>query len=545
MNQAPLLDVQNLKVQVHQKDQKKLELIKSIHFSINPGETLALVGESGSGKSITALAIMQLLGPGITITPTSTILLEGNDLLTYSEIKMRAIRGRQIGMIFQEAIQALNPVMTIGEQVIEVLKTHFHYGSKENYERSLHLLEEVGIPNPKYYHDIYPHQLSGGLKQRAMIAISLAGEPALLIADEPTTALDVTLQAQILKLLIDLKQKRGMSLLFITHDLGVVYEIADQVGVMYKGELVETASTEQFFKSPQHPYSLELFKALPSLTPRAKRSEENEQELLTVKNLKVYYPIKKGIFKRTIGHVKAVDDVSLTLKKRHTLAIVGESGSGKTTTGMAILRLAPITYGQVIFDNKNIAKLHFKAMRDLRSDLQVVFQDPYASMNPRMLVADIIAEGMRIQKIPQQERDQKIDQLLEYVGLPPDAKNRYPHEFSGGQRQRICIARALAVEPHLLICDEPTSALDVSAQMQVLNLLKKLQEDLGLSYLLITHNIAVVAFMADDVIVMHEGKIVETGPVSQVLNNPQDAYTKKLLQAVPKIPKFVDMKKLD
>lgn len=540
MNQPVLLNIINLSVSVHQTPHD-ITLLNDINFDIHQGETVALVGESGSGKSITALAIMQLLAPGIIINPNSAILLKQQDLLTFSEIKMRSVRGRRIGMIFQEAIQALNPILTIGQQIAEVLKIHFKFSNKETYERSLHLLEEVGMPTPAYHYDVYPHQLSGGLKQRAMIAIALAGEPDLLIADEPTTALDVTLQAQILELLKELQAKRGMSLLFITHDLGIVYQIADKVVVMYKGEVVETASTELFFKAPQHPYSIKLFRSLPNAVAKPLHEKQEGNSLLTVENLKVFYPIKKGLLKRTVGYIKAVNDVSLTLKKGHTLAIVGESGSGKTTTGMAILRLTHITSGKIIFEGKDVVALQGQALRKLRSDFQVVFQDPYASMNPRMLVGDIIAEGMRIQKIPRKERDIRIDQLLNYVGIDPEAKHRYPHEFSGGQRQRICIARALAVEPNLLICDEPTSALDVSAQMQVLNLLLKLQNDLGLSYLLITHNIAVVEFMADDVVVMHQGEIVETGPVSQVLNHPQHPYTKKLLNAVPKIPESVNL----
>lgn len=532
---TPLLDVIDLTVGLHQKHHD-VNLIRKISFCVERGQTLALVGESGSGKSLTALAIMQLLPPALYIQPTSTILLEGKDLLTFSEVEMRKVRGRKIAIIFQEAITALNPVLTIGKQIEEVLQVHFNLSRSAQYQRSLDLLEEVGIPDPSYHYNVYPHQLSGGLKQRAMIAIALAGEPTLLIADEPTTALDVTLQAQILKLLKDLQQKRGMGLIFITHDLGIVYEIADSVAVMYRGEIVESASVENFFKAPTHPYSKKLFSSLPNLMTRNSSSNSNNTIILDVNALKVYYPIKKGLLKRTVGYVKAVDDISLNLKEGSTLALVGESGSGKTTTGMAILRLAPITSGEVCFEGKNIAKVSQDRLRSIRSDLQVVFQDPYASMNPRMLVGDIIAEGMRIQKIPRAERNRRIDQLLESVGIEASAKNRYPHEFSGGQRQRICIARALAVEPRLLICDEPTSALDVSAQMQVLNLLTKLQQQLGLSYLLITHNIAVVSYMADDVAVMHKGKIVEAGTVHQVLSAPQHPYTKKLLNAVPQVP---------
>lgn len=540
MNTTKLLEVTELTLAVKNNAHSQT-LLDQINIDLNIGETLALVGESGSGKSLTALAIMQLLPPGITLSQSSSIELKGEDLLTFSEIKMRKIRGRRIAMIFQEAIQALNPVMTIGQQVTEVLQTHFHLSRRERFQRTLALLDEVGMPNPTYYYQAYPHQLSGGLKQRAMIAMALAGEPELLIADEPTTALDVTLQAQILELLKRLKAQRNMSLLFITHDLGVVFQLADRVAVLYKGQVVETATCSVFFKNPQHPYSLKLFQSLPPVLRNAATTDThqgNTRHLLDVTRLKVYYPIKKGIFKRTVGFVKAVDDISFTLAKGRTLALVGESGSGKTTTGMAVLKLTNITSGQILFEQRDIAKLSPKELRQLRSDFQVVFQDPFASMNPRMLVGDIIAEGMRIQKIPPVERIERIDTLLDYVGLKPDTKYRYPHEFSGGQRQRICIARALAVEPRLLICDEPTSALDVSAQMQVLQLLLKLQRDLGLSYLLITHNIAVVAYMADDVAVMHQGKIVERGSTDAVLTNPQHPYTKKLLSAVPTLPEM-------
>ncbi len=532
---STLLNIINLSLNVH-FNQQEIVLVKNINFLLNKGETLALVGESGSGKSLTALAIMQLLPSSIYILPTSTILLENKDLLTYSELQMRKIRGRKIAIIFQEALTAMNPVLTIGKQIVEVLDFHFKLSNKEKYSQAIERLVEVGIPNPQYYFHAYPHQLSGGLRQRAMIAIALAGEPDLLIADEPTTALDVTLQAQILDLLKKLQERRGMGLVFITHDLGVVYQIAEHVVVLYKGEVVESAPSKQFFKSPKHPYSHQLFASLPHEYSRQRTGSLSDKKILQVEKLKVYYPIRKGLFKRTVGYIKAVDDVSLTIKKGQTLALVGESGSGKTTMGMAILRLTAVTSGNVFFEGIDLAHLNRQQLKNRRKDFQVVFQDPYASLNPRMLVGDIIAEGMHIQKLSRQQRDEKIDVLLQYVGMSPTAKSRYPHEFSGGQRQRICIARALAVEPTFLICDEPTSALDVSAQLQVLKLLVKLQNDLGLSYLLITHNIAVVAYMADEVAVMYRGKIIERGQVSTVLNNPEHEYTKKLLAAVPKIP---------
>jgi peptide/nickel transport system ATP-binding protein len=515
-------------------------VVKEMDLSIKKSETLALVGESGSGKSMTALAIMQLLPPSAHILSTSDILLEKHNLLFYPEIKMRKIRGRRIGMVFQEAMTALNPVMTIGKQIFEVFNCHFKFSRKEKKIRALQLLDEVGIPDPYYHLHAYPHQLSGGLRQRAMIAIALAGEPELLIADEPTTALDVTHQAQVLTLLQKIQQNRGMGLLFITHDLGVVYQMAHQVAVLHNGKIVESAAASDFFTHPQDPYSQKLFAALPGWVQRPPQLSQKpvSETILQVNNLKVYFPIRKGIFKRTIGFVKAVDDISFDLKKGQTLALVGESGSGKTSTGMAVLRLAPVTAGRIQFQGIDLASLSASELRRRRHDFQVVFQDPYASMNPRMLIKDIIVEGMTLHNAynTEEKKQQRIDDLLMHVGLMPEAKYRYPHEFSGGQRQRICIARALAPEPKLLVCDEPTSALDISSQMQVLQLLLKLQQELNLSYLLITHNLAVVAYMAHEVAVMYQGKIVEKGSVQEVLQHPQHPYTQELLAAVPKVP---------
>jgi peptide/nickel transport system ATP-binding protein len=372
-----------------------------------------------------------------------------------------------------------------------------------------------------------------------MIAIALAGEPDLLIADEPTTALDVTLQAQIITLLKDLQRKRGMGLIFITHDLGVVYRIANRVIVLYQGEVVEAREADSFFQHPEHPYTQKLFAALPNADTRPERIQTNAQPLLKVNCLKVYYPIRKGLFKRTVGQVKAVDDISLTIKTGSTLALVGESGSGKTTIGMAILRLAHISDGQILFAGNDLARLNAHQLKQIRPLIQIVFQDPYSAMNPRMQVAQIVGEGLRKMRAPARER--QIDALLDAVGLDPSIKYRYPHEFSGGQRQRICIARALATEPELIICDEPTSALDISAQMQVLQLLLRLQAEKGLSYLLITHNIAVVSYMADDIAVLYRGKIVEAGPTKMVIAEPKHPYTQTLLAAVPSIPKPVDI----
>lgn len=534
-----LLEVRNLSVSFH-ADRQLLPVVQNLNLRIQPGETLALVGESGSGKSVTGLSIMQLLPKSAVISPASSILLQGKDLLTCPEIEMRKIRGRRIGLVFQEAITAFNPVLTIGAQILEVFSCHFRLTRRQKKSRAIHLLEEVGMPDPEQYLSAYPHELSGGLKQRAIIAMALAGEPDLLIADEPTTALDVTLQATVIHLLQELQQKRGMGMLFITHDLGLVYQIASQVVVLLKGEAVEMADAKTFFAQPSHPYSKKLFAAVPNWDAVVQRPRKAETKpLLSIENLKVYYPIRKGLFRRVVGCVKAVDGVSFTLNEGQTLALVGESGSGKTTTGMAILRLAPITAGHIQFHGHDLREISSTQLREDRKDFQVVFQDPYSSMNPRMLVRDILAEGMLAQKLYRSHEQclRRITELLLYVGLPPEAQMRYPHEFSGGQRQRICIARALAIHPRLLICDEPTSALDVSAQMQVLKLLLKLQQDLNLSYLLITHNLGVVAHMADFVAVMYHGEIVEAGPTFDILNNPQQAYTKNLIAAVPQIPK--------
>ncbi len=529
-----LLKVENLTVHLSDGEAGK-ELLKDISFEIFEGQTVALVGESGSGKTLISLAIMQLLPAWFEINPKATILLNEEDLLTYSELKMRRIRGRQIGMIFQEAMTSLNPVMTIGQQIMEVLRCHFKLSAKACRNQVISLLEEVGMPNSAYYFNAYPHQLSGGLKQRAMIAMALAGEPALLIADEPTTALDVTLQAQIIQLLKKIQAQRQMGLLFITHDLSVVYQVADQVVVLHQGKVVEKAPRLEFFQSPQHPYSHQLFASLPGWMTRLSRRQENLTEtLLKIDHLKVYYPIRKGLLKRRVGYIKAVDDVSLELKAGKTLALVGESGSGKTTTGMAILKLAPILSGTILFNNFNITELTAKQLHLQRQNLQIVFQDPYNAMDPRMPIRDIIGEGIQIRD--KELREAQIRQLLFSVGLDPKIQHRYPHEFSGGQRQRICIARALAVKPKLLICDEPTSALDVSSQRQVLQLLLQLQEEFKLAYLLITHNIAVVDYMADQVAVMYQGKIVESGEVAEVLSCPVHPYTKKLLNAAFKVP---------
>ena len=514
----------------------KQRAVDDVSFSIQKGQSLSLVGESGSGKSLTALAMMQLLPHTARVASKSQVLFNGRDLLTVPEKKMRQIRGRHLGMIFQDAMSAFNPVLTIGQQLHEVVNLHHSLKRQAARQHVLNLLEEVGIHDPDFCYRAYPHELSGGMRQRAMIAMALCGDPSLIIADEPTTALDVTIQAQVLDLLLKLKKTKNVSLLFISHDLAVVSKLADEIVVLKNGAIVEQAVARRFFQHPQQQYSKDLLAAIPQNHVQHEPAQ-GTPALLTVENLQVYFPIRKGILKRTVGHVKAVDNISFNLPMGQTMALVGESGSGKTTTGKAILRLLPVTAGNVRFAQNNLTTLANKAVRPLRANMQFIFQDPYASLNPRMLVVDCIAEGLLALKKCRSRKaaTAKIDQLLEQVDLPLDAKWRYPHEFSGGQRQRICIARALALEPQLLILDEPTSALDVSIQMQILKLLQRLQQDLNLSYLLITHNLSVVAYMAHTVAVMYRGKIVEQGATKALLTNPQHDYTKQLLASVPTI----------
>ena len=536
-----IIQVKNLTVSTG-TGTKKTDIVNNISFTIERGETFVLLGESGSGKSITALSIMRLLPAAIKISDGSVILHTTN-LFQLPENKMRKIRGAKIGMIFQEPQTSLNPVLTAGQQISETLRQHDNLSKKQCIKRSIELLDAVGIPDAERRINEYPHQFSGGMKQRIMIAIALAGKPDLLIADEPTTALDVTIQAQVLNLLRKLQSETGMSILFITHDIGVAAQMADHIAVMQNGSIVELKTKKELFSNPENSYTQKLFDAIPSWE---KRTDENEIEeiertertsLLKVKDLKVYYPIRKGIFKRTIGHVRAVDSVTIDLHAGETVAIVGESGSGKTTMGKGILQLLEVTSGDITYQKTDLNRLDAPSLRKLRSDIQIVFQDPYSSMNPRMMVNDIIQEGMLAQGVGEskKERDEHTVKLLEQVGLLPEYRFRYPHEFSGGQRQRICIARALAVKPKLIICDEPTSALDVSVQAQILSLLKDLQKEYQLGYLFITHNISVVEYIAHYVAVMYEGKIVEQGAVEKILKNPKNPYTKNLLSAVPRI----------
>jgi peptide/nickel transport system ATP-binding protein len=510
------------------------KVVDAVSFALYPGQTFALVGESGSGKSLTALSVLRLLPANAQLTADS-ICLQAQELLSVSELDFCKIRGKRIGLIFQDPMSSLNPIMTIGEQIAEVLSIHFALSAAETHARVLELLQQVEIPDPPQRLDEYPHQLSGGQRQRVMIAIALAAKPDLLIADEPTTSLDVTIQGQILQLLKTLQRKTGMALWLISHDLALVSNMADRVAVMQRGKIVEIAASEQLFKHPQHQYTQKLLAALPALESCLQHPLAEQPILLQVTDFKVYYPVRQGIFKRLVGYVRAVDGVTFSLQRRKTLALVGESGCGKTTLGKALLNLIDCHAGQVWLEGVELTQLKGEALRQTRSAMQIVFQDPFSSMNPRLLVGDIIAEGIRALR-PHTHPEQiiaKVAHLLQQVDLPEQAAWRYPHEFSGGQRQRICIARALAVEPKLLVCDEPTSALDVSVQAQIIQLLKTFQQEHALSYLFITHDLGVVAEIADEVAVMYQGKIIEHGSVAQVLTHPIHPYTQKLLAAVP------------
>lgn len=512
------------------------KVVDKISFDIFPGETFALVGESGSGKSITALSVLRLL-PNNAIIQASSITLKGENLLKKTELEMCQIRGRRIALIFQDPMSSLNPVMTIGDQVAEAIHQHFPLSKSDIQQRVLELLQQVELPEPYKRIKDYPHQLSGGQRQRVMIAIALAGKPDLLIADEPTTSLDVTIQAQILLLLKNIQKETGMALWLISHDLALVSTIADRVSVMQKGKIVESANSSDLFSQPKHPYTQKLLSALPSIQSCLNHTVEQKPPLLEVENFHCYYPIRKGLFKRIVGYVRAVDGLSFTIPKGKTLALVGESGCGKTTLGKSLLNLIPSSAGSVKVDGVDLSSLSGESLRKQRANMQIIFQDPFSSMNPRMLVGDIIAEGIKalFPETEEKQRKERVGFLLEQVGLPSDSALRYPHEFSGGQRQRICIARALAVSPKLIVCDEPTSALDVSVQAQIIQLLKTLQREQGFSYLFITHDLAVVAEIADDIAVMYQGKIIEQGRVDQILFQPQHDYTKKLIAALPKL----------
>lgn len=515
-------------------------VVCEVSFSVAAGETVVVVGESGSGKSITALGIARLLPSSARVT-SGVVRLDGIDLLRLPAYQMCGVRGARIGFVFQEPQSALNPVLSIGAQIGEAVTRHQGLHGRVRAARVEQLLEAVGIDDPARRRGEYPHQYSGGMKQRAMLAMALAGQPQLLIADEPTTALDVTVQAQILSLLKSLQQSSAMGMLFITHDLAVAYQIADRVLVMKAGQIVESGTRHALFARPAHPYTQHLLAVSPRIGSTAKAAVgvvAAAGPLLDVRGLSIRYPLKRGVLQRVVGHVAAVEDVSLSLNAGETLAVVGESGSGKTTLARGILRLLEVSHGSVRFHNEDFMALTNQALRSRRRALQIVFQDPYASMNPRLTVRQIVLEGLTTHGLgnTRDEREDRVDEVLSWVGLEPAHKGRYPHEFSGGQRQRICIARALAVEPEILVCDEPTSALDVSVQDQVLKLLRSLQERFGLAYLFITHNLAVVAEIADRVVVMHRGRVVESGSCADVLNSPSHPYTQSLVAAVPRIP---------
>ncbi len=592
----PLLQIRELRTYFHGK-RETVRAVDDIDLLIEEGETLGLVGESGSGKSVTSLSVMRLLESTANIE-SGEISWFGRDLVHLPSRDMRDLRGKDIGMIFQEPGTSLNPVFRAGDQVGEALRVHLGMSRKEARRRTIELFEEVGIPEPERRIDSYPHEMSGGQKQRVMIAMALSCNPKLLIADEPTTALDVTIQAQILDLIRRLRDERGMSILFISHDLGVIAEIADRIAVMFRGRIVERGSVTDVFNNPRHPYTKGLlacrphldrdFRRLPTvadfmdvdedgdggeirITERDLSAEalgelvgrgrgrllhprpaleslgysedpgpgdlidKDAEPLLTVRDLKVYYPIKSGFLRRQVGEVKAVDGISFDVYSGQTLGLVGESGCGKTTTGLALLRLIDITDGRVHFDDQDVTRIPASRLRALRGQMQIILQDPYSSLNPRMTVEAMLTEAMAIHKIGDSRRDRRdrAARLLEEVGMEADHLRRYPHEFSGGQRQRVSVARALAVQPELIICDESVSALDVSVQAQVLNLLKDLQEEHGLTYIFISHDLSVVKFMSDMMAVMLDGKIVEQGPSEAIYRTPREEYTRRLIEAVP------------
>ncbi len=525
----PLVSVEDLSVDFRSGG-KVTHAVRDVSFDIGEAETVALVGESGSGKTVTALSILKLLPYPAASHPSGRILFKGEDLLALSEGALRKIRGNKIAMIFQEPMTSLNPLHTIEQQVGEVLKIHRGMSDKAARARVLDLLEKVGIDDPKGRLQSYPHQLSGGQRQRVMIAMALANEPDLLIADEPTTALDVTIQAQILELLLKLKSEFNMAMLLITHDLGIVRKMADRVCVMNNGEIVERGVTREVFAKPQHAYTKHLIASEPKGSPPPADAEA--KTILETKDLRVWFPIRRGFLRRTVGHIKAVDGIDLAVKQGQTLGVVGESGSGKTTLGLAVLRLIS-SEGPIVYLGDRIDGYDSKRMRPLRRHMQIVFQDPYGSLSPRLSIGQIIEEGLGIQNpgLSRDERDARVARALKEVGLDPAWRDRYPHEFSGGQRQRIAIARALVLEPKFLILDEPTSALDVSVQAQIVDLLRELQKRHKLAYLFISHDLKVVRALANSIIVLRHGKVVEQGPAQTVFAEPKTEYTKALLAA--------------
>jgi peptide/nickel transport system ATP-binding protein len=578
MNENSLLQVKNL-VTSFTSDGKIITAVNDVSFTLGKGETLGIVGESGSGKSVTSLSIMRLISSPGKITGGQIIFNNGSspDLLSIPERQMRKYRGKEIAMIFQEPMTSLNPVIKCGKQVVEAIRLHLKFSHKEAKKSAIRLFEEVQLPRPLDIFNAYPHELSGGQKQRVMIAMAMSCNPSVLIADEPTTALDVTVQKTILELMRKLQQTHQMSIIFITHDLGVIAQIADRTLVMYKGKIVESGTVKDIFENPQHPYTKGLLACRPTMERRLKKlpvvsdfmDEDNEgnifekkliineftnklvitkeerttfhhrlylaNPILEIKNVKTYFPIRTGIFGKADKYVKAVDNVSFDVFPGETLGLVGESGCGKTTLGRTILRLIEPTAGEIIFKGTDLTKLSLKELRKIRKNLQIIFQDPYSSLNPRITIGSAIMEPMQVHKIYNNDRQRKnkVIELLERVNMGENHFNRYPHEFSGGQRQRICIARALALNPEFIICDESVSALDVSIQAQVLNLLNELKREFGFTYIFISHDLSVVKFMSDRMIVMKNGQIQEYGDSDEIYANPKTEYTKKLIEAIP------------
>ena len=525
-----LLQVARLGVEFRQPG-NTVRAVRNVSFDIEQGETVALVGESGSGKSVTALSVLQLLPyPVAAHTPGSSIRFRGRELVGADEYVLRAVRGDQVSMIFQEPMTSLNPLHIVEKQINEVLMVHKGLSRNAARARTLELLDLVRIRDPEQRLKSYPHQLSGGQRQRVMIAMALANEPDLLIADEPTTAVDVTIQAQILKLLSDLQARLGMAMLFITHDLSVVRKMASRVHVMHAGSVVESGSVDEIFERPQHPYTQRLLAAEPK--GGAVAAPPDAPPVMTAQDIKVWFPVKAGVLRRTVGHVKAVNGISVKVRQGHTVGVVGESGSGKTTLGLALLRLEK-SKGSIEFDGRVIQGLSWKSLRPLRREMQIVFQDPFGSLSPRMSVGQIIGEGLSVHGLgkDEAEREEMIIEALEEVYLDPDTRHRYPHEFSGGQRQRIAIARAMILKPRFVVLDEPTSALDMSVQAQIVDLLRELQARHKLAYLFISHDLKVIRAMSDEVMVMRDGQVVEHGPAKRIFDDPREPYTRALMAA--------------
>lgn len=545
-NMEPLLKVNDLSVSFH-SGESEFQAVREVSFEVRKGETLGIVGESGSGKSVTARSIMRLLASPPSQMKKGEILFKGVDLANKTQKEMESIRGRDIGMIFQDPMSSLNPTIKVGKQISESLIKHQKVSKREAKKQAIAMMERVGITRSEIRYNQYPHEFSGGMRQRVMIGIALACRPELLIADEPTTALDVTIQAQILNLMKDMQDQLGTSIILITHDLGVVAGMCDRVVVMKEGQIVETGTTTEIFANPKHPYTIRLLNALPRLDQKKKpkpvslvpRDLEDDQPLLEVKSLKQHFNLGKG------NTLKAVNDISFHIRQGETLGVVGESGSGKSTTGRAILRLHEPTGGDVLFKGVPLNRLSASEMKTMRRHMQIIFQDPYASLNPKMRIMDIIGEALDIHQLAgtASQREKRVEELLEMVGLDPTHAQRYPHEFSGGQRQRIGIARALAVEPEFIVCDEPLSALDVSIQAQIVQLLEELQQRLGLTYLFIAHDLSMVKHISDRVAVMYNGKIVELAESEELYSNPQHAYTKALLSAIPVPDPAIEAKK--